>query len=181
MAGADVSHLSEGFDNYIQTEILGDDFDRENNFVHFPFQSLSDIHLKSDLQMDVPTNGDIRYVYLFGLIGFLILALACINFTNLSTARSLIRAKEVGMRKMLGSGKKQIVWQFFLEAFIHVIIATLIALIMIGFILPYFSTFTQKNLFIDLKDPTFYYWIVGFMILTLSARWNHPRAYHFQI
>ena len=94
--GSDVTALSTQFEEYVDSEILEDDFDRENNFVNFPFQKISDIHLRSDLQDDVAGNGSITYVYLFSLLAVFILLLACINFINLSTARSLFGPGKLG-------------------------------------------------------------------------------------
>lgn len=162
----DIIDLSSRFDEYVQSEIVEADFDGENNFVHFPFQKLTDIHLKSDLEMDVSGNSDITYIYLFGIIAIFILLLACINFTNLSTARSVIRAKEVGVRKMLGSNQQQLIRQFFIEASLYVLLASIISLILILLILPLFNTFTNKNLSISLSDPSIIYWSLGFLIFT---------------
>ncbi len=162
----DITDLSRRFDEYVQSEIVEADFDGENNFVHFPFQKLTDIHLKSKLEMDVPNNGDITYIYLFGIIAIFILLLACINFTNLSTARSVIRAKEVGVRKMLGSNQQQLIRQFFVEAFTYVSLAAAISILLIMLILPYFNVFTNKDLSIEITDPSAYYWAIGFLVIT---------------
>ncbi len=153
----DIAALSSRFDAYVQSEILGDNFDHENNFNHFPFHRLTDIHLRSNLQMDSSSNGDITYIYLFGLIAILILGLACINFTNLSTAKALVRAREVGVRKVLGSSRQQLIRQFFMEAFVFVFLGALFSVICIILILPYFNSLTNKELSIGFDKPSFWY------------------------
>lgn len=115
--------LKEGFDGTtLEKEIskLKDDYFPENikNSRAHKAQSLSDIHLKSALLNEWSPNSNIVYITLFIIIAFFILLIACINFMNLSTARSVSRAKEVGLRKVVGAGKRQLVYQFLSESFL---------------------------------------------------------------
>lgn len=105
---------------------------------------LKDIHLYSHMGGELGVNGDIKYVYIFGAVALFILLIACINFMNLSTARSSNRAKEVGIRKVLGSYKKQLIGQFLTESIVLSITAFLFAVATVYLALPYFNQLTEK-------------------------------------
>ncbi len=107
---------------------------------------IRDIYLRSTTQDNVGTVGDIRYVYLFAVIGFFILFVACVNFMNLTTARSAVRAKEIGMRKVLGSSKRSLIFQFLIESILITLFAMFIAVVAIELLLPYFNNLTDKAL-----------------------------------
>lgn len=103
---------------------------------------LTDIYLKTSFIAATP----ITYVYIFSLIGFFILALACFNYINLSTAKASSRAKEVGVRKVMGSSKNQLRWQFILETFCFVVLAVIAAAGVVQLSLPAFNTLVEKNI-----------------------------------
>ncbi|MDP8268592.1 MAG: ABC transporter permease, partial [Candidatus Tenebribacter davisii] len=107
---------------------------------------LKDIYLRSTTKDNVGKVGDIRYVYLFAVIGFFILFVACVNFMNLTTARSAIRAKEIGIRKVLGSSKRSLIHQFLMESILITLCAMFLAVVFIEILLPYFNNFTDKAL-----------------------------------
>ncbi|WP_114938016.1 ABC transporter permease [Mucilaginibacter endophyticus] len=109
-------------------------------------QPLTSIHLNSNLDYELGSNGNITYVYVFGAVALLILAIAVINYVNLTTARSSIRIKEIGVRKVIGSSKKQLIMMFFAESVLFTLIAALIASVMVQFLLPYFNQLSGKNL-----------------------------------
>jgi putative ABC transport system permease protein len=109
-------------------------------------QPLTSIHLKSNLDYEIGSNGNIIYVYIFGAVALLILAIAVINYVNLTTARSSVRVKEVGVRKVIGSSKKQLMLMFFAESVLLTMIATLLAGVLIEFALPYFNQLSGKSL-----------------------------------
>ncbi|KYG79070.1 putative ABC transport system permease protein [Roseivirga ehrenbergii] len=113
-------------------------------------QKLTDIHLHSNLDDEQGQNSDITYVYIFASIAFLILAIACINYMNLATARSATRAKEVGMRKVFGAGKGKLINQFLVESIVLVFFALFLAVGVTSLILPYFRAFTGLQLEFDL-------------------------------
>jgi len=116
-------------------------------------QPLGKIHLYSRFAYDNPAIlGDINNVYIFSLIGFLILVIACINFINLTTAGSLKRAREIGLRKVVGAARKHLVMQFLGETMILTIIAFILSLGMIELSLPFFNELAGKNLIINLND-----------------------------
>lgn len=108
-------------------------------------QPLTRIHLHSDLQYDLGGMGDIRYVYAFSAIGILILIIACINYMNLATARSARRAPEIGIRKVLGAHKRQLVGQFYGESVVVVLISAMIAAGMSEALLPVYNSITGMH------------------------------------
>lgn len=116
-----------------------------NTFMFF-LQPLTDIHLHSNTKYELEANGDIHYVYIFGALAVFILILACINFTNLSIASSAKRSKEVGIRKVLGSEKGRLIWQFLTESILLTSAATLLALLMVYLLLPLFNNLALKSI-----------------------------------
>ncbi|MCB0846214.1 MAG: FtsX-like permease family protein, partial [Bacteroidetes bacterium] len=111
----------------------------------FELEPLTRIHLYSKAGRQMKANGNIVYIYLFGGIGLLILLIACINFINLTTARSLTRLKEVGVRKVLGADRSQLIRQFLGESFVITVFALILALGMVEVFLPVFQTITGKT------------------------------------
>lgn len=116
------------------------------NEIGFTLQPLTDIHLHSDLTGDLSAPGDIRYVYILGAVAVFMLLIACINFMNLSTAGATKRAKEVGIRKVLGSLRGQLVGQFLIESLLLTATAMVIALVLVGLSLPAFSRLAGHDL-----------------------------------
>lgn len=116
--------------------------------IHFrlELQPLTTIHLHSHLQFDTDSNGNITYVYVFGIAALLVLFIAVINYVNLTTARSVKRIREIGIRKIIGSGKRQLIALFFAESVLVCVLATALALVMVQAALPYFNQLAGKNL-----------------------------------
>ncbi len=139
-------------------EVLGGDFKlfEGGNKYRYWLTPIKDIHLHSDLQIEIEPNGDITYVYLFTAIAFFILVIACINFMNLSTARSSTRAKEVGIRKVLGSLRSHLVRQFLVESILLSLAAVVLALIISILLLPSFNLLASKQLELPLNSVGFY-------------------------
>jgi putative ABC transport system permease protein len=134
-------------------------------------------HLYSDFENGVNTGGLVTFVWLFGTIGVFVLLLACINFMNLSTARSEKRAKEVGIRKAIGSVRAQLVSQFFSESLLVVMIAFVLSLVLAGLALPAFNEVAEKKITLPLTNPLF--WIAGivFSFLTAMIAGSYPALY----
>ncbi|MCF0073339.1 ABC transporter permease [Dyadobacter sp. CY261] len=134
-------------------------------------------HLYSDFQNGKNTGGLITFVWLFGTIGVFVLLLACINFMNLSTARSEKRAKEVGIRKAIGSLRAQLVGQFFSESILVVLIAFCLSLLLAGLALPAFNEVAEKKITLPWANPVF--WLAGivFSLLTAMIAGSYPALY----
>jgi len=130
--------------------------------------------LYSNFKNGVEDGGLIEFVRLFGLIAVFILLIACINFMNLSTARSEKRAKEVGIRKVVGAQKRWIVTQFIGESILLAFFAGIFAIIIVQISLPAFGTLTDKKLFVDYNDTTFWIRALGFVILTGIIAGSYP-------
>lgn len=126
-----------------------DEFKEGGSKLGYHIQPLSDVHLHAADIEGLGGNGDITYVYIFSIIAFFILLIACINFMNLSTARSATRAREVGIRKVLGSFRSQLVSQFLLESVVLSVFSFLIAVGLVAGLLPYFNDISGKNLSLD--------------------------------
>ena len=127
------------YNKYLKTELANVHYQME-------LQPLTSIHLHSNLQFEMGNNSNITYVYVFSIVALLILSIAVINYVNLTTARSAVRIKEIGIRKVIGSGRKQLMYMFFSESVLFTMLATSIALVLIQASLPYFNHLSGKNL-----------------------------------
>ena len=112
----------------------------------FFMQPLTSIHLDNSIISHITSNYNVRYIYLYSLIAFLILIVACINYINLTTARSIKRGKEVGIRKVVGAKKAQLIKQFLSESLILIVIALTVSIILVLLILPYYNSITGRPL-----------------------------------
>lgn len=123
-----------------------DAFDKAGNYIKCSLMPLTYIHLHSHLADELGINGSIRYVYIFSAIAILILLIACINFMNLSTAHSANRAKEVGIRKVLGSLKNNLIAQFLIESLVACFLSFMIAIGIAALLLPFFNQLAGKQI-----------------------------------
>jgi putative ABC transport system permease protein len=174
--GADISNIQPKLDDmvikYVGPEVqqyMGVDieqFRQAGNKYGFFIGKVSDIHLRSDLDDELEPGGDIAYIYMFGAIGAFILLIACINFMNLSTAKSAGRAREVGLRKTFGSLRSSMVIQFLTESMIFSIFSALFGLVLIYIALPEFNTLTGKELEFAMLGEG---WVLGSMALILLS------------
>jgi putative ABC transport system permease protein len=138
---------------------------------------MSKWHLYSQFRNGVIDGGRIQYVWLFGTIGFFVLLLACINFMNLSTARSEKRAKEVGIRKTIGSMRGQLIGQFYTESMLIALIAFVLALGIALLLLPFFNDIAAKTIEIPWQQP--FFWVGGllFSVFTGIVAGSYPALY----
>ncbi|HEY8916963.1 MAG TPA: ABC transporter permease [Chitinophaga sp.] len=134
-------------------------------------------HLYEEFKQGVNTGGRIQFVWLFGIIGVFVLLLACINFMNLSTARSEKRAKEVGIRKAIGSFRMQLIWQFFGESLMMSVIAFVLCLVLVQLMLPFFNETADKNLGILWSSPLFWLAGIGCTVITGLVAGSYPALY----
>ena len=144
--GASASELQTKFTTYVREHILSKMPPMPGYHTNYLIQPLTDIHLYSNLRYEITANSNIMYVYIFSLIAIFVLLIACINFVNLSTARSATRAREVGVRKVLGSHRSQLIRQFFSESTICVAFASILAIGLCELGLPHLNALANKHL-----------------------------------
>ncbi len=123
-----------------------EEYEASGDKIGFFLQPLTDIHLYSHLEGEIEPNSDIKYVYIFSMLALFIVVIACINYMNLSTARAAGRSLEVGIRKVLGSNRSQLIKQFLFESILLTFIAMLLSLILIVILLPTFNNIAGKQL-----------------------------------
>ncbi|RYG50720.1 MAG: FtsX-like permease family protein, partial [Chitinophagaceae bacterium] len=134
-------------------------------------------HLYNEFKNGKVSGGRIQFVWLFGIIGIFVLLLACINFMNLSTARSEKRAKEVGIRKAMGSLRKQLIFQFLSESLAVTFIALIVSFLLVFISLPFFNEVAGKNMVIPVDRPVFLLFVLGFALLTGLLAGSYPAFY----
>ena len=134
-------------------------------------------HLFSEFKNGVSVSGRIQYVWLFGLIGLFVLLLACINFMNLSTARSEKRAKEVGIRKAIGSLRSELIAQFFCESLLIAFLAFFLSLLLVQLILPFFNDVAGKKMMVPFGNAIFWISCIGFSLITGMIAGSYPAFY----
>jgi len=158
---SDISKVEEQIKDVIKKNQEGSE--SEVTFIKF-----EDLRLRSEFKNGKHAgSGNIVYVRLFIIIAVFILFIACINFMNLATARSEKRAKEVGIRKSIGSGKKELIFQFLGETFFIAFIAFILALAMVELSLPLYNGLVSKKLFIDYSNPLL--WVVGVVVISVTG------------
>ena len=133
--------------------------------------------LYSEFENGVNTGGFIKYVRMFGILGVIVLIIACINFMNLSTARSEKRAKEVGVRKAVGSDRKQLISQFLSESMLIAALSFVLAIALVAVALPFFNRLTEKEMSLHLASPVFWGILVAFTALTGLLAGSYPAFY----
>ncbi|PKP34019.1 MAG: hypothetical protein CVU00_08695 [Bacteroidetes bacterium HGW-Bacteroidetes-17] len=143
----------------------------------YGLQKLTDIHLHSDLMAELESNSDISNVYVFSFIAFFILIIACINFMNMATARSESRSKEVGIRKVSGALRGQIIFQYLLESFVITLFAYFLAMILVEIYLPSFNNLSGKNININYFEPKTLLMLFGIIISTSLISGSYPSFY----
>jgi len=137
-------------------------FEESGNSYGYKVQKLTDIHLHSDLQYELEPNGNPLYVYVFLVAAILMLAMAGVNFMNLATARSTTRAREVGLRKVVGSRRRQLVVQFLTESVLLSLIALVLAVVLVYLFLPAYNNMIQLRLHFDIFEES---WIIPILVV----------------
>ncbi len=166
--------INETFQTYAAPQIEQyanvsyEEFLESGNRFESLLQPLTDIHLYSDLDIELEANGDIRYVYIFSAVALFLLLIACVNFMNLSTARSAGRAKEVGIRKTLGSLRNQLIGQFLVEAVLVSLLAFLLAILITELVLPFFNDLAGKQLTIQYLHPWYILPLLLLMVIVIG-------------
>lgn len=153
---------------------------RQVNLGYYPLmlQPIKDIHLKSKMKFDFAVNGSILYIYIFSALAFFVLFIACINYMNLSTARNMLRAREVAMRKVVGAARGNLIKQFFGESIFFTLIAFLFAIGLILLFMPSFNSLTDKQLVINFTgSPHVYFGFIGIVLLTGVVSGIYPSLF----
>ncbi len=173
--GTDPQRLEKAFPAFQDQHVPPQEGRMPSTWSVLNLQKLTDIHLYSHTDSELEPTGDISYIYLFSAIGFFILLIACINYMNLATARSAGRAKEVGMRKVVGAARGQLIGQFLSESLLLVMLALGIALLLVVLCLPALNNFTQKQLsFQAILDPVFLTILIAITLLTGLVAGSYP-------
>lgn len=174
--GAEMADVSMAIKDAKLKRVLVEDDDakfKPELFLH----PMRNWRLYSDFENGVSIGGGIKYVRMLGTIGAVVLLLACINFMNLSTARSEKRAKEVGIRKSIGSVRQQLINQFFTESMLVALMAVIISLLIVQLALPWFNTVSGKHLSILWTSPLFWLTCFGFALFTGLIAGSYPALF----
>ncbi len=143
--------------------------------ISLSLQPLTDIHLHSQRDLEIQPNSDISYVYIFSAVALFILLIACINFMNLATARSARRAREVGVRKVMGAQRRQLIVQFLGESILIALLAVLLSAATCDLLLPFFNDFTGKELSVSwLTDWRMLLMLLGLGLVVGTAAGIYP-------
>ncbi|MFT3705395.1 MAG: ABC transporter permease [Agriterribacter sp.] len=176
--------LPQVVDKYIGPQMLQgmgvtlEEFRKKGNNISFHLQPITDIHLYSDFSGDLGPAGDPKYVYIFGAIAVFMLVIACINFMNLSTAGASRRSREVGIRKVLGSLRLQLVRQFLLESVLITFVSLLLALVFMKLALPVFNQLADQRLTMNFAEHPFIIpGLLLFIILVGVLAGSYPAFY----
>ena len=167
---ASVDKVNAKIKNYIKSK-------KKDSNVELFLQNYGESYLYSNWDNGKQAGGRIEYVRIFSVVAIIILLIACINFMNLATARSLRRAREIGVRKVVGAGKRQLVAQFIGESTFVSFLAILLSLLIVALIIPSFNELTDKKLSIDLADPSFLLILLGLTVVTGVISGSYPALF----
>jgi putative ABC transport system permease protein len=164
--GADVTALSDKLGDFMPA--WDPHYNKNENifYLHLNLTPLTDIHLRSNRTDELEPNGSIQYVYIFSAIAVFVLLLAAINFMNLSTARSTGRAREVGVRKVMGSARSSLIGQFLSESLITTLIAAILAIALTALLLPFFNRLADKSLALNGSTLA---WLLPALLLIIAV------------
>ncbi len=150
---------------------------RAGNSIELALQPYAEKYLHSNFKNGILDGGRIEYVRLFSLVAIIILLIACVNFMNLATVQSAKRAREVGLRKVIGAGRSSLIAQFLGEAVLITLLSVVIALIAANIILPFFNSITGKQLSIPFDKPLFWCWILALLLGTGLIAGSYPALF----
>jgi putative ABC transport system permease protein len=173
----DLSNMYASLDTIVKQKV-NPIFDQAGIKIKYELQRITDIHLHSKIQDEAEAGGDISYIYIFGIVATFMLIIACINYMNLATARSANRAKEVGLRKVMGSQRAQLIIQFISESILIVLIALVISLGLILLLLPLFNTLSNKEMPIEfIFQKQVLLSLLGIVVFTGIVGGSYPAFY----
>jgi putative ABC transport system permease protein len=169
-ADADIQHLNEKLNGIIPEYMK----DGTGKIFAYP---LGDYHLKGRFVDGKQNGGQIVVLKVFFIIGIFIILIGCINFMNLTTAKSVLRSKEIGVRKVIGATKNNLVLQFYAEVFLYTFSSVLLALVFIELTLPYINQLIERQLFMDFKNVKFWLTIISIISFTTLVAGSYPALY----
>ncbi len=172
--GNDLEELNEQINGLFIPRLAETSKERDPNYLLHP---MSQWHTTTFVEGVLGKNQTYRYIWMYGFLGVFVLTLACINFMNLSTARSEKRAKEVGVRKTLGSLRQQLISQFYLESFLYSFLAFVLSLLLLKALLPWFNHTSAKDIVPPWQVSTFWLACISFIIFTTLIAGSYPAAY----
>ncbi|WP_339785709.1 ABC transporter permease [uncultured Imperialibacter sp.] len=168
----------EGRSPAFMEKYTGELFRQFNAKADFYLEPLTSIHLYSKNEGQIEPAGDITYIYVFSIVAIFILLIASINYMNLATARGTMRAKEVGIRKVLGSYRKQLMIQFTVEAIVVTLLSVVLSVVLAFFLLPYFNDLADKTITRDFyKDPFILLALSGVLVFLGLVSGSYPAFY----
>ncbi|MCB0656903.1 MAG: ABC transporter permease [Saprospiraceae bacterium] len=159
------------------SQLLGmslEEFEATGQYARMDLDKVADIHLYSKFGSELTPGGNIRYIYIFGAIALFILLIACINFMNLTTAKSAQRSMEIGVRKVMGSTKQNLVTQFLSESFLMSFIAVVIAVLIAFLALPSFNELTARHIGMPWEKPLFWISLIAGILVTGFLAGSYP-------
>lgn len=143
-------------------------------FIQIFLQPFQDVYLYNEFENGKVVGGRIEYVNIFLLVALFLLIIACVNFTNLATARAALRSKEIGVKKAVGASRSSLIKQFLSESVLLTLIAYIISVILVFFLLPSFNFLTNKEISLDISSPTFWQFSLGIIVFTGFAAGIYP-------
>lgn len=173
-------HTVEGFEQKLAGFIdkyHGEFLNRFNVDMKASLQPLTDIHLRSNREAEIQANSDIAYIYIFSAVALSVLIIACINFMNLATARSAGRAREVGVRKVVGAYRTQLMMQFMGESVFMAILSLIMAIGLVYLLLPLFNALSGKFLALAFTDTGFLLGMAGIVVLVGIIAGSYPALF----
>lgn len=176
-ANYDLSKMYVSLDTIIKQRV-NPIFEQYGITINYELQRMPDIHLHSKIQDEAEAGGDISYIYIFGAVAAFMLMIACINYMNLATARSANRAKEVGIRKVMGSQRKQLIAQFLTESIVIALIALAVSIALIYLLLPAFNSLSSKEMpFSYILQAPIIVGLLGIVVLAGIVGGSYPAFY----
>lgn len=176
--GVDPKEFEAGLSSFIDKHLSAPETGLASDFNKLSLMNITDVHLHSHLDSEIEQNGDAAYVSLFAIIAGFILVIACINYINLATARSAKRAREVGIRKVMGAYRKKLIGQFLTESMIFSILALIVACLIVTLLLPWFNNFSQRSLSLDfINNPFLAYLLVAITLGTGVIAGTYPAIF----
>jgi putative ABC transport system permease protein len=178
---SDYKSLEKKFPDFIAKYFFQEgsysEFVRKGNYWRYNLQPLTAIHLTSKLNGEFEANGNAAYIYILTVAAIFILIIACINYMNLHTAKSLIRAREIGVRKSFGSTRLSLIRQFLLESVLLSFISSILALLIVDTLLPYYRIFTEKPLELNYLNPFVIIAFAAFILIVGIFSGSYPALY----